>query len=239
MKSVHEFTYTLSSVDIASTGKAKPSAIANALQEAARDHAHHLGWGVETLHEKKKYWVLSRSHVNWTQQPHHNVTLKVVTWPKGVAGMFALRDFEIWEEDTKIGVCTTSWALIDVNTGRPGTFTDLPELFSERKDIHAIETPAEKVDSRTPGAAARTIQPLYTDLDEIGHVNNAKYLDWAWSVISADERTHTTGWTINYLREVREEDDVTIEVARDNHSVICRGVLSSGKLAFAVSFHQK
>ncbi len=52
-KSKFEFKYQPSSMDMSPDGRSKASAVANALQEAARHHAKELGWGVESLLARK------------------------------------------------------------------------------------------------------------------------------------------------------------------------------------------
>lgn len=236
-ETVHYFTYRLSSVDIGADGRAKPSALANALQEAAREHAQHLGWGVETLHEKMQYWVLSRIHVEILERPKYGSVLTVKTWPKGGAGLFAWRDFEMEYDGRVILKATSSWALLDAKTGRPTSVDVLSDLFSDRADQHAISTPAEKIPVIKEEFSSVDITPTFTDLDEIRHVNNTKYLDWAWSAISPEQRKVTQGWTVNYLKEVKEGEKLQLRVGPIEGMVSCEGTLISGKHAFTVAFH--
>lgn len=237
-ETVHLFTYRLTSVDIGADGRAKPSALANALQEAAREHAHKLGWGVETLHEKQLYWVLSRIHVEIEDRPKYGSVVQVKTWPKGGSGLFAWRDFIMEYSGNVILRATSSWALLDAQKGRPTTIDQLSDLFSDRADQHAIATPAEKIKPITEEKNSVNITPAFTDLDEIRHVNNTKYLDWAWSAITPEQRKRTKGWTVNYLKEVKEGEDLTLAVGSVDSAISCEGTTKSGKHAFTVAFHQ-
>lgn len=237
MESLYKGEFTLNSLDIGADLQAKPSALANCLQEAARLHAHGLGWGIETLQERQRYWVLSRTHVELVRRPAHSETLEVHTWPKGTHGLFALRDFEVFEGGQCVLKATSSWALLDAKSGRPTSVEDLSEAFTERRGIHAIETPADKVVLPNSYRDERVIQPMYTDLDVIGHVNNARYLDWAWSALQPNERKHVTGWTINYIKEVREADVLTLKTQYEENRVVCAGIRKDDKPAFVVAFH--
>lgn len=236
-QSVHNSTRNLSSVEIDADQSAKPSAIANALQEAARLHADRLGWGVETLHERKKYWVLSRIHVKWAARPKYAQELTITTWPKGTHSMYALRDFLGSVNGETILKATSSWALLDAQTGRPGSVDELSELFKERANDHAIEEPAERIQIPTEYHKQMEVIPIYTDLDIIGHVNNARYLDWAWSAVSSETRKATTGWTVNYLREVREGEKISLKVGSTEGFEVVVGYSENQKLAFVVAFH--
>ncbi|NVK27321.1 MAG: hypothetical protein HWE14_04705 [Flavobacteriia bacterium] len=235
-ESVHISTYSLSSVDIGADKRAKPSALANALQEAARAHALKLGWGVETLHEKQKYWVLSAIQVSLKARPKHAETLTVQTWPKGIHGIFALRDYVATIDNSEVFRATSSWALLDAKSGRPTSVTDLSELFMERQNVHSIETPAKRIAIPSSFDAEREISPIYTDLDEIGHVNNARYLDWAWSALEPEHRNRISGWTVNYLKEVHEGQNLILNTAFESDRCVCIGIREDNKPAFVVEF---
>lgn len=236
-ESVHLFTSRLSSLDIDAGHRAKPSAIANVLQEAAREHADKLGWGVETLHEKKKYWVLSRIEVTLNSRPAHAQVVSMTTWPKGTHGLFALRDFSGTVNGQEFLRATSSWAMLDALSGRPLPVDDLSDLFMERKEEHALKEPARRIFMPEDFRTERKMIPVYTDLDEIGHVNNARYLDWAWSELSQQERKATTGWTVNYLKEVREGQTLNIKTGEIDNEIVVTGIREDDKPAFLVSFH--
>lgn len=222
-------------MDVGADGRAKPSAIANALQEAAREHAHHLGWGVETLRTKRKYWVLSRIHIQLDSRPKHAEVIEVTTWPKGTTGLFALRDFIGKVKGETVLKGTSSWALLDASSGRPTSVEELSDLFTERKDEHALDEPAVKITAPKSFYSERLIAPLYTDLDEIGHVNNARYIDWAWSGLKNEDRRKVTGWTVNYIREVKEGQPLKLRIGQIESEAICVGQIEN-KPAFIVSF---
>lgn len=223
-------------MDVDTKGRAKPSSIANALQDAAREHADVLGWGVETLKTRMKYWVLSRIRVELDVWPGYGQHVEIETWPKGTSGRFALRDFVMRMDGVEVGKVTSSWALLDAKTGRPLSVDDLAEEFMLLKDRHALENPAQKVESGSEPVRQQTLTPMYHDLDIVGHVNNARYLDWAWSAVSPEIRRGVQGWTVNYNREVRDGGEVRLSTyERGDHTVVS-GDLEGDKRAFAVSF---
>ena len=90
------------------------------LFDAASEHARSLGWGYGDLKKHKMYWVLSRFHAIMRHYPgmHEHITLE--TWPRGISGPFALRDFRLSSgKDTVICLATTAWLIMDAERGRP------------------------------------------------------------------------------------------------------------------------
>src|SRR5512133_1225031 len=65
------------------------------LQESAWNHANHLGFGYRTANEVKQVWVLVRLLVKMERYPNWGEMVTVRTWPRGMEGLLALRDFEI------------------------------------------------------------------------------------------------------------------------------------------------
>lgn len=235
--SLHDYSTELSSIEIGADLRVKPSAIANALQEAARKHADSLGWGVETIQQKKLYWVLARTRVEIAKRPGYASKITIHTWPKGTAGRYALRDFEGSANQRDFLKATSSWLLVDALTGRPASVDQLSELFNERANEHAIETPAEKITIPEKFDGELVVEPLYSDLDVLGHVNNARYLDWAWSAVPEDIRMRTKGWTVNYLKEVKAGQTMTVKARTTPSEATVVGFNKNQKPAFLVSFH--
>lgn len=234
--SLYSFNTQLTSIEIGADLRVKPSAIANALQEAARKHADHLGWGVEALQTKKQYWVLARTRVELSKWPGYASEIEISTWPKGISGRYALRDYTGNSNGVEFLKATSSWVLMDAVSGRPSPVDDLSELFIERADEHALSVPANKVALPDAFTSSIQIEPLYSDLDVLGHVNNARYLDWAWSAVSDEVRKKTTGWTVNYLKEVRAGQTLTVRVSTQDNACVVVGFLENQKPAFLVSF---
>lgn len=157
----------------------------NIAQEMANLDAVRLGFGYDRLLELNTIWVLSRMEVRFLRAPVWRETVEIDTWHKGKDGIFSLRDFLIRNENgtENLVAATSSWLIIDLKTRRiqrPQLLFDNTTL-TEKKDRHAIETPCAKIE----GPDRKMLQPAgqktvsYSDIDFNGHVNNAKYLEWA------------------------------------------------------------
>lgn len=75
-------------------GSARTSTITNYLQEAAANHAAALGWAITTAAEQQKEnWMLVRLQVRLERWPEWRDDVEVETWPSGVEGLLAFREF--------------------------------------------------------------------------------------------------------------------------------------------------
>ncbi|MFA5444478.1 MAG: acyl-ACP thioesterase domain-containing protein [Bacteroidales bacterium] len=163
----------------------KPFAFMNIAQDMANRDAVRLGFGYDRLLELNTIWVLSRMEVRFMRAPVWRETVTIDTWHKGEDGIFSLRDFLIRDENgtEDLLAATSSWLIINLKTRR----IQRPQLLfsdttlSQKKERHAIETPCGKIEEPDPEllqpAGQKTVS--YSDIDFNGHVNNAKYIEWA------------------------------------------------------------
>jgi len=157
----------------------------NIAQEMANRDAARLGFGYDRLLELNTIWVLSRMEVRFLRAPVWREIVELDTWHKGEDGIFSLRDFLIRDENgtEDLLAATSSWLIINLKTRR----IQRPQLLfsdttlSQKKERHAIETPCGKIEEPDPEliqpAGQKTVS--YSDIDFNGHVNNAKYIEWA------------------------------------------------------------
>jgi acyl-ACP thioesterase len=88
-----EFPVRLYEAD--SRGSLAVGSLCNYLQEAAGNHAGHLGVSVGQLMERGLTWVLSRLHVCVARLPRWRDEVTIETWPSGLDEMVATRDFRL------------------------------------------------------------------------------------------------------------------------------------------------
>jgi len=122
---------------------------------------------------------LSRYHIKVVRYPVHGQRIEVSTWPSGKKGIFALRDFEVSDEEGHpMLAATTSWVLIDLDSKQPVRLNDfVPDdlTFHKRaiEDVFPTLPELEKVEHEL------TLPVLVKDLDFNRHVNNVVYIQWA------------------------------------------------------------
>ena len=168
--------------EVDSAKRLKPAAFMDMAQEMAYQAAAVMHFGYDELIAKNMAWVLSRMRFRFLEAPRWGDRLLIRTWHRGAFGPFFVRDFEILSEDGRRMVeATSSWVVIDVNSrtmARPEEV--LPSEDTACRDF-AIEVPAGKVvmpRGKEPEYVS-THKVAYSDIDLVGHTNNARYFAWA------------------------------------------------------------
>ena len=206
--------YTIPCYDTDASWRLKPVSFMNYAQEMANRHATILGFGYDDLVASKTAWVLSRMHIRFVDTPMWRDKMTLTTWHKGLDRLFFLRDFQMKDEQGNIRVeATTSWIVLNLETRR---FVRDPKLMDEGTTCseNAIEQPADKV------GMPRDVEPTfvmthvvsYSDIDMLGHANNAMYMHWAMDAVDYDITSSRAikEFTINFNREARPGENVEI-----------------------------
>ena len=161
----------------------KPGAFMDLAQEIAYVSATSLGFGYEDLLRYGTAWVLSRMHVEFPAPPRWRDTVELQTWHTGFEGPFYVRDFRMRGADGQPAVlATSSWLIIDVASRRLLRREHLAEKLPLDTECHdsAIDEPCGKVLMPPEGMEeVAEHRVAYSDVDFVGHANNAKYVVWA------------------------------------------------------------
>lgn len=209
---------TIPCYDADASWRLKPTSFMNYAQEAAGNHAVHLGFGYDDLIATNTAWILSRVHVEFPDAPRWREEVTLNTWHKGLNRLFFLRDFVITDNEGKERVkATTSWLVLNLETRR---LVRDPKLMEEGTVCteHVIETPADKVQMPKDVEAEHVMDHAvaYSDVDMNAHANNAMYMQWAMDAVDyaiASTRP-VKEFTINFNHETKSGDVVSIYKAR-------------------------
>ncbi len=208
--------------------------------EAAWNHAERLGFGYAALAAKNKLWVLSRLLMEFDSFPRWGQTAELTTWPRGINGVFALRDFELHAPDgTRLAAGASSWLVLDAASHRPQRIDKLllPPATSETRA--AVGRDPAKLADTAPTEIAYTAAVRYSDIDVNRHVNSARYLGWLLDGYPADflQRHRIQSLEVNYTGEGHWTDTLTVltrqlgplhfahSVTRSEPSEVCRAEL--------------
>ena len=221
----------------------KPAAFMDMAQEIAYWAAHELGFGYDDLHVHHTAWVLSRMHFHFEKLPKWRDDVSLYTWHKGADGLFYLRDFYLQDKDgNRLVTGTSSWVVIDEQTRRLVRPEELQERLGtdEEKMEDAIAERAPKVTmprgAEPEPAGEHTV--AYSDVDIIGHTNNARYMVWAMDCIDFEtastrrvrdlyinfNKETTPGTCVQLFRLKTEEDGALVwyvEGRVDGKSAFC------------------
>ena len=216
----------------------RPAAFMDVAQEIAYWAAMDLGFGYDTLHVHHTAWVLSRMHLHFEKPLHWRDQASLYTWHKGGNGLFYLRDFELMGPDGTLAASgTSSWVVIDERTRRFVRPEDLPDTMALDYEVdHAIAEPAPKV--VLPKEAA--VEPAgehrvsYSDIDIIGHTNNARYVVWAMDCLPLEVAQQSVkDLYINFNKETTAGETVALFRVQEGNTWYVEGRVD-GKSCFVV-----
>lgn len=206
--------YTISCYDTDASWRLKPVSFMNYAQEMANRHASVLGFGYDDLIGSRTAWVLARMYIRFIDLPLWRNDVTLTTWHKGLNRLFFLRDFRMTDPQGNVRVeATTSWIVLNLDTRR---LVRDPKLMDEgtKCSENAVEQPADKVqlpkDAQMEFVMEHTVS--YSDVDLLGHTNNAMYMHWAMDAVPYEITSQhpLKEVTINFNHETRAGEKVSI-----------------------------
>ena len=140
---------------------------------------------------------------------------------------------------------SSAWLVISAKTRRmllPQTLNlDLPNL----PGMSALDEPLEKIALSEDSQERMHTTAGYSSVDMVGHVNNARYVEWISDCFSMDDyRQCQMDWLqINYNNEIRPGDQVAVlasQVQENGTNWVLEGVnRSNGTRSFEAALGWK
>lgn len=201
------------------------------LQDVAGHHADELGVGLSSFGHKM-LWVLSRLRVAVDDELTVGTPFTLETYPTGTNLLFAVRQYAMKSGDKTLLRGTSYWLLLDAETFRPLKPLDhLPPQIRDTEDGLQYFRDLGKI-QKTEMAERRPYKIGWSDIDEVGHLNNAVYGRFIYDAVG-----EITGGTprirefqINYNHQVLNGETVFCGGARrDNGWIYVDGLSEDGK----------
>lgn len=171
--------------------KMRIQCILNYMEEAAGKHAEALGAGLDRLGQSNLAWVLAKMRLILYRRPAAGETVTVETWPVKMEKLQFRRDFILYgpgagREREVLATAVTQWVVINLETRRLERFPPYvaamepkdPPLAQESGDIRIPAVPADA--RQGPSFPVRL-----ADIDQNQHVNNGRYVDFAFEAADA------------------------------------------------------
>jgi len=216
----------------------KPAAFMDLAQEIAYWAAQELGFGYDSLHVHHTAWVLSRMHIHFAKPVSWREQVSLFTWHKGTESLFYLRDFDLKNAQGESCIqATSSWVVIDERTRRLVRPEDLEQFLKVDYQVDdAIVVPAPKIglpkDQEPEYVKDHVV--AYSDIDLIGHTNNARYAVWAMDCLPIDQASQgVKDLYINFNKETKAGDTVQLFRLKNANSWYVEGRVD-GKSCFVV-----
>ncbi len=227
--------YKITSYQVDFQEKIKPTNLMQLFQEAAGNHAQHLGAGYSKLFEEKLFWALSRIRVELIRIPKWGEEIRIETWPCSLVGPFFRRDFIFFDSRDEIifrGV--SGWLLLSAENMRPQRADRLKIELPFNEGKFALETFPDRLNgsAETPVFSKKI---LYNEIDVNNHVNNTRYLDWVMDCFDSEfYLSHELkNFTLEFLGEMHWGDEVELRSGQEGSSYHIQAVnVKTGKAAF-------
>lgn len=211
-------TFLLRTCDCDLTGQWRPGAILTAMQEAAGAHSELLGCGRDALLRDGIVWVASRAEIRMKRYPGIGERLTVETFPMPLRRWFFPRYYVFRDEaGEQIGCAGTLWLLLDWTTRKMAPPDAAARTIPDNSDLTPPMGLPGTVEAVAGEETVSLREPMYFDLDVNQHVNNTRYADWACDALGVDcMRAYCLETLlVNYAREVRPQQKITLRAARD------------------------
>ena len=232
--------YTVNWYDADASNRGGIVTICKFLQESAWNHANHLGFGYRTANEVNEVWVLVRLLVKMERYPDWGETITIRTWPRGMEGLLALRDFEVLDaQGIRIGAAASQWFIIDSETRKPKPSVIVRDIIPLATGEAILDENPEKIHIHDPLPFQYTVKARYGDIDMYQHVNNTRYLQWALNLFPEEQlRTrHLSMMMIEFLAESKLGDEINLFCDPQTNPTFARGVRQEDdKTIFRVKF---
>ncbi|HKA29273.1 MAG TPA: thioesterase family protein [Candidatus Binatia bacterium] len=206
-------------------GRAYPSAYLRHLAQVAIDASSDAGFDARWYAAAGAQWLVRRTTFAVPRPWRAESELSVRTWVEDFRRVRSRRCYEASQEGEAALTAQTDWVFVDVATGRPRR---VPEEMEARfgMAVHAgrPRTPW-RAPAPPPAPGRSTYRVRWAELDALGHMNNAAYLDllvqgtldvldglgWPVDRLAPDGvAPYVSAGDVEYLDEVRHGDRLEI-----------------------------
>ena len=216
-----EETFVIPSYFVDDTAQMTVCSLFQLMQEISDRHAAILGAGWFSLCERGYFWVITKIQLEihrlpkWTEQ----VTLR--TWVRKSNAATSPRDFEIMDSEGHLLVAANAvWAILDKEHGYPQRISLFDNGFMPQERCALESKPMTIKPITLPDTLLEQKDVRYSDLDINKHVNNARYIQWAFDAVSeAFRQTHRIkGVAVKFIAQAKLGDRYMVcsETVSDN-----------------------
>lgn len=154
------------------------------MQETATDASADAGYDAQHYREMNRAWLIRNTDIEYLIPLRYDDRIVIRTWVEDFRRASSRRRYEFIKLDSGelAARAHTDWVFIDSQTQRPTSIPGEiiraffpegpPESFPERTAFPTAPPPP-------PGAYRMQRRVAWQDIDMMGHVNNAVYLDYA------------------------------------------------------------
>lgn len=232
-----EQDFIIGTRDVDEHNHCRPSALLAHLQEAATAASVALKISREDMLARYNvFWMLARIWFRLERPLHWDDVLTVRTWHRGGRGVSLYRDFDLSVDGAPVGEAVSNWVLANQDTRKMLRASQV-ELDGFRHTGGSLCKGITLNKLRKPEEMDTAGQRLlhYSDTDINGHVNNARYADFALDALYPQALTEggfLREMQVGYLAECHPGEVLTLQRGQEEGRHFVRGVGQDGGARF-------
>ncbi len=230
----HQINRKITPACIDAMGNIRPRAVLALFQDAAGVHAESLGVGFEALLKKNLLWVVTQIRYRVIKPIGGEQEITVETWPLPPNRLGFERCYRLLDTQGELLIeGTSNWVVIDTQTRKMAAAGDLypPMEFCFDK---TFADRARRIKDFEAAAAACTVIPDGSLIDNNGHVNNTHYPSFAETALGGHQGK-ISAFQIDFLHEVLQGQPLSLFCTKEEKSALVKGEAADGTRMFACS----
>ena len=216
-----EETLAIPSYFVDDTAQMTVCSLFQLMQEISDRHAAILGAGWYSLCERGYFWVITKIQLEIHRLPKWTEQVTIRTWVRNSGAATSPRDIEIVDTEgrTLVGASTV-WAILDKEKSQPQRMSMFDGCFAPQERCALERKPLRIAPLTLPDILPEPMDVRYSDIDINSHVNNARYIQWAFDAVSeAFRQTHRIkGVAVKFIAQAKLGDRYVVcsEPVSDN-----------------------
>ena len=235
--------YKLRYTDVDAYDNLKLSSLLAFLEESACCSADELGFGYNALTLKKLGFIIVNNYIKLKRNIKLGETVTIHTWPLKPHLMVFLRDSEIYIGDEKVGVATSRWFMVDMETFSPVPANAFfyESDFENYNSNRSIAFSSWKIPEAKDGQIAYSKRVMYSDCDHYFHMNNTIYADYLMNVFTVDELKNkfVSSLQLSYIKQCIEGENIDyLRVDTDDGHIVEGRVNGELRVQMRIRFNE-
>lgn len=176
-------------------GRVHPSTYLRVLAQTAVEASTAAGYDAGWYAAAGCMWLVRRSSFELARPARAEEPLEIRTWVEDFRRVRSHRRYDIHVDGAPLLTGRTDWVYVDVGSGRPRRIPAEMEAALGTAGTPAAERPPWQSPSPPAAPARSTHRVRVSELDGLGHVNNAAYLDLLGQAVF--DALEDVGWSLD------------------------------------------
>lgn len=229
-----ELEFEISDTEVYENGSFKLIDAARRMECATQKHLALFDIDKPQLSAAGKSWVISWSEINVKRLPKAGEKIFLRIWPCKNKTMMYSRKYAFFDSNKEAIISASSLFILMDQTTRK--MTAMPEGVKPVPIVEVADEPGyPKMTVKQPFDPEKEIKKVVTadEIDSNGHLNNAYYIGWSEDLFREckDEKQEIKKLWIQYTKELKEGQEVTLKYDAKNGAFFVRGI-SDGAESF-------